>query len=69
MELKSCTYYGENGTIDVIARDGSKMTILCAEIEDSMHTTLLAARSWYGLKTMNRPHMRSSLPQIGYRTF
>lgn len=50
MKIKACTYYEENDTIDVLTTDGMKMCILCAAIEDSLHTDIISRSKLIWLK-------------------
>lgn len=50
MDIKACTYNGENETIEVIVTDGLKMCILCAAIEESLHTEIIGRSKLIWLK-------------------
>lgn len=43
-------YHDENDTIDVFAMDGTKMCILCAVIENSLHTDMIGRSKLVWLK-------------------
>jgi len=49
-EIKSCEYNNDNDTITVIKVDGSKVSILCAAFEDSLHTTITTRSKLVWLK-------------------
>lgn len=50
VEIKSCEYNNDNDTITVIKTDGSKLSILCAAVEDSLNTTITTRSKLIWLK-------------------
>lgn len=59
-EIKSCTYNNDNYTITVIKTDGSKVSILCAAVEDSLNTTITTRSKLIWLKD-NEPSTYAEL--------
>ena len=59
-EIKSCKYNNDNDIIDIIKTDGSKMSILCAAVEDSLHTTITTRSKLIWLKD-NEPSTYAEL--------
>jgi len=64
MEIKACTYHDENNTIEIIKTDGSKMSILCAVVEDSLNTTITTRSKIVWLKD-NEPSTYAELVITG----
>lgn len=60
MKIKACTYHDENDTIDVLAMDGTKMCILCAAIENGLHTDIIGRSKLIWLKD-NEPSTYAEL--------
>lgn len=60
MKIKACTYHDENDTIDILATDGTKMCILCAAIENSLHTDMIGRSKLAWLKD-NEPFTYAEL--------
>lgn len=59
-EIKSCKYNNDNDTIDIIKTDGSKLSILCAAVEDSLNTTITTRSKLIWLKD-NEPSTYAEL--------
>ncbi|MGE5631737.1 MAG: DUF6061 family protein [Caulobacteraceae bacterium] len=59
-EIKSCKYNNDNDTIDIIKTDGSKMSVLCAAIEDSLNNTITTRSKLVWLKD-NEPSTYAEL--------
>ncbi len=60
MKIRAYTYHDENDTIDVLATDGTKMCILCAAIENSLHTDMIGRSKLVWLKD-NEPSTYAEL--------
>jgi len=60
MKIKACTYHDEKDTIDVLAMDGTKMCILCAAIENGLHTDIIGRSKLIWLKD-NEPSTYAEL--------
>ena len=67
MEIKTCAYHEDRNTISILTMDGIQMSLPQSRI--ACKQILLAAQSWYGLKTMNRPPMQNFSSKARYRTF
>lgn len=63
-EIKSCKYNYNNDTLDIIKTGGSKMTILCTAIEDSLNTTVTTHTKLVWLKE-NEPSTYAKLAITG----
>lgn len=50
MEIKSCKYNADNDTIEVIVSNRSKISILCAAVEESLSTTITSRSKLVWLK-------------------
>ena len=59
-KIKSCKYNNDNDTIDIIKTDGSKVSILCAAVEDSLKTTITTRSKLVWLKD-NEPSTYAEL--------
>lgn len=59
-EIKSCKCNNANDTIDIIKTDGSKMSILCAAVENSLNTTITTRSKLVWLKD-NEPSTYAEL--------
>lgn len=64
MEIKSNIYHDENDTIDIFAKDGTKTYLLCATIEDSLHTGIIGHSKLVWLKE-NEPSAYAELAITG----
>jgi len=60
MKIETCTYNAENDTLDMLTTNGSKMNILCAVIEDSIHTGIIGRSKLIWLKD-NEPSTYAEL--------
>jgi len=63
-EIKSCKYNADNDTIDIIKNKGSKMSILCATVEESVSTTMTSRSKLIWLKD-NEPSTYAELVITG----
>ncbi|NJD02079.1 MAG: hypothetical protein FIA99_05670 [Ruminiclostridium sp.] len=59
-KIKSCEYNNDNDTITAIKTDGSKVSILCAAVEDSLNTTMTTRSKLVWLKE-NEPSTYTEL--------
>lgn len=60
MRIKACTYHDENNTIDVVTTDNTKMSLLCAAIENSLHMDMIGRSKLIWLKD-NEPSTYAEL--------
>lgn len=50
VEIKICKYNADNDTIEIVKSNGSKMSILCAAVEESLNTTMASCSKLVWLK-------------------
>lgn len=55
MEIKASIYHEDNDTIDILNKDGTKTCLLCAAIEDSLHTGIIGRSKLVWLKENEPP--------------
>jgi hypothetical protein len=64
VEIKSCKYNNDNDTISIIKTNGSKVSILCTAVEDSLNTNITTRSKLEWLKD-NEPFTYAELVITG----